>query len=361
MKNKVYIIILSYKNWHDTIECMESILRNEYPDYQVIVVDNNSPDNSMEYIKSWIEGKLDVWINPQNPLKNLSFPPLKKPIPYMFYKQEIAIKGGNCNVEKKLEEIIKNISISNGSTLNRTNTKYPVILIQSNQNRGYSAGNNIGIKYALAKNDFKYIWLLNNDTVIEKNSLIELVKCAEQKGEKTSPIGSVLLYYDKPNYIQALGAKFNIFYALGKHLYKLKTLNKASKILNTKKIDYVIGASLLLNYKFIKDVGLLNEEYFIYFEEIDLSIRGKRKGYKIDICLNSIVYHKEAITMKSMPSEFSDFYAMRNRKIFTRKYYPYLLPILYLTYIVSIFKRLKRKEFKKAYNIIKIMFGKKSL
>lgn len=58
------------------IECLESMLRNDYPNYQVIVIDNNSPNNLMEYIKAWAEGKLDVWVNPNHPLRHLSYPQL---------------------------------------------------------------------------------------------------------------------------------------------------------------------------------------------------------------------------------------------------------------------------------------------
>ena len=57
---KVAIIILNWNGWKDTIECLESVFRIDYPNYQVIVVDNNSPNNSMEYIKAWAEGNLDV-------------------------------------------------------------------------------------------------------------------------------------------------------------------------------------------------------------------------------------------------------------------------------------------------------------
>ena len=71
---KVYIVILNYNGWTDTIECLENVLRNDYPNYQVIVVDNNPPNNSMEYIKAWAEGKLDVRINLTNLLRNLSLP-----------------------------------------------------------------------------------------------------------------------------------------------------------------------------------------------------------------------------------------------------------------------------------------------
>jgi len=57
---KIAIIILNWNGWKDTIECLESVFRIDYPNYQVIVVDNNSPNNSMEYIKAWAEGNLDV-------------------------------------------------------------------------------------------------------------------------------------------------------------------------------------------------------------------------------------------------------------------------------------------------------------
>ena len=55
MNKKAYIIILNYNNWQDTIECLESVLRNDYPNYQVIVIDNGSPNNSIKYIKAWAE------------------------------------------------------------------------------------------------------------------------------------------------------------------------------------------------------------------------------------------------------------------------------------------------------------------
>ncbi|PMP88652.1 MAG: glycosyltransferase family 2 protein, partial [Caldisphaera sp.] len=56
---KVYVIIVNYNNWPDTIECLESVLRSDYQNYQVIVVDNSSPNNSMDYIKLWANGNLN--------------------------------------------------------------------------------------------------------------------------------------------------------------------------------------------------------------------------------------------------------------------------------------------------------------
>ena len=63
---KMAIIILNYNNWQDTIECLESVLRNDYPNYQVIVIDNGFPNNSMEYIKIWSERRQEILTSKSN-------------------------------------------------------------------------------------------------------------------------------------------------------------------------------------------------------------------------------------------------------------------------------------------------------
>ncbi len=347
MGKKVYIIVLNYNGWKDTIECLESIFRQNYRNYQVIVVDNNSKDNSYEYIKRWANGEFELFVPDTNPLKSLVYPPIKKPIPI------------ECLTGKKFEKtqcLIKN-SLNIGEI--EPTTSEPLILIQSTENLGYAGGNNLGIKYALSKNDFEYIWVLNNDTVVKEDTLENLIKCAEEKGEKVNPLGSILLYYDNPNFIQAAGGKFNSFFIVGKHLfsneqYTNKLINKLKKI----KIDYPVGASLLFHKKFLKEVGLLDEDYFIYYEEIDIVSRGKEKGYQPDICIESILYHKESSTIEKVNesiSTFSDFYAVRNRILFTKKRAKNKLIFAYLSIFFSLLNRIKRKEFKKAKNILKIL------
>ena len=83
---KILAIILNYNGWEDTIECLESILRSDYTNYQVIVVDNKSPNNSMEYIKAWAEGKQEN-LNPElsHPLYHLSHPSIKNPYLTLLY------------------------------------------------------------------------------------------------------------------------------------------------------------------------------------------------------------------------------------------------------------------------------------
>ena len=239
-------------------------------------------------------------------------------------------------------------------------TDQPFVIIQSTENLGYAGGNNLGIKYALSKNDFEYIWILNNDTVVEKNSLKALVKCAEENKNKIYPLGSVLLYYDKPDYIQAVGGKFSNFIGAGSHILANKKFTQRTREhIKNIKIDYPVGASLFLSKDFIKEVGMLDEDYFIYFEEIDLTFRGKEAGYSPGICVDSIVYHKESSTIdkeNQKVSTFSDFYAMRNRLLFAKKRNKSKVGFAYVSLLLAALNRIRRREFDKAKNIIKIIF-----
>ena len=91
--HKVYIILLNYNGWKDTIECLESVLKNDYENYQIIVVDNDSPNNSMKFIINWAEGKQEVIYDDNSQLKHLSQPFEKKPLDYVFYTKEEALNS----------------------------------------------------------------------------------------------------------------------------------------------------------------------------------------------------------------------------------------------------------------------------
>ena len=118
----VYIIVLVYNNWQDTIECLESVLKLRAVNYKIIIVDNNSPDNSLEYIKKWADGKILATCSSEDiKLKKLVYPLEEKPIKYKVFYKGI-----------KENEIVDDI-------------REKLIFIQSNENKGYAAGNNIVI------------------------------------------------------------------------------------------------------------------------------------------------------------------------------------------------------------------------
>ena len=286
---RVAIIILNWNGWKDTIECLESVFRNTYSNYQVIVVDNGSTDGSMEKIKAWAEGKQKV-LTPESthPLYNLSHPPIKKPIPYIYYTREEAERGGNFKLEEKITKEWQEQRKPNSKELNPT-PSYLLIFIQTGENLGFAGGNNVAIRYALTKCSCGYIWLLNNDTVIDKDTLIEVVNLAEAD-KKIGMVGSKLLHYYEPKTIRSLDNGTVGWNRIDKWLhYGLKNKSFPTESIE---VESIVGASLLVKKKVVKEVGLLDELYFMQYEETDWCIKTGRKGYKLFFCYKSKVWHK---------------------------------------------------------------------
>ena len=333
---KVAIIILNWNGWKDTIECLESVFRNNYHNYQVIVIDNGSTDGSIEKIKAWTEGKQEVLTpKPLHPLYHLSHPPIKKYIPYIYYAREEAEKGGNLKLEEKVTKEWQEQRKYASKELNPT-SHYPLIFIQTGENLGFAEGSNAGIRYILGKDGFKYVWLLNNDTVIDKNALSEMVKLSESD-EKIGMVGSKLLYYDKLNIIQALGGTSQITWrSFGTSICSFE--KDQIKFNNNFEIKgSPIGASLLVKKEVIETTGIFDENYFLYAEETDWGFRASKIGWKLFCSGKSKIWHKMGnssgksvqkvfLGRQSIRSSFNKFYinkyyTIRNRLYFTRKHF----------------------------------------
>jgi len=321
---KVYIILLNYNNWADTIECLESVLRNDYPNYQVVVVDNNSSNNSMEYLKAWAEGKLGVWVNPNNPLRNLSFPPVSKPIPYVYYTREEAEKGGNLNLEENLK-----CEIPEGVT-----TKYPIVFIQSGDNLGFAGGNNVGIRYALAKNDFDSIILLNNDTVIKKDAISILVSARLKLGEKAI-YGGRIYYYSDPERLWYDGGKISEWTGRAFHFNVKRPKRDLKNKYYIIETNFITFCYVLIPKNVLQKVGLLDETYFMYVEDWDYCYRVWKAGYKLYYVTNSEIWHKAgASSGKGELSEFSVYWTIRNRIKFILKNLSFPKKMTSLLYLI---------------------------
>jgi len=312
---KVAIIILNYNNWQDTIECLESVLRNDYPNYQVIVVDNGSQDNSMKYIKEWAEGRQEVLTpEPTHPLYHLSHPPVKKPIPYIYYTREEAEKGGDFELEENLTKEWQEQRNFNNRELIPT-SPYPLIFIQTGENLGFAGGNNVGIRYILAKNDFDSIVLLNNDTVICKNSITALMKAKNNLGNKAI-YGGRIYYYSNPSKIWYDGGYFNEWFGRSMHINMGKSdiPEKA-----THEVNFVTFCYVLIPEQLLKEIGLLDESYFMYVEDLDYSYKVWKSGYKLYHVSSSSIYHKVGASSGEEVSEFSAYWIIKNRVRFIFK------------------------------------------
>ncbi|MCR4399289.1 MAG: glycosyltransferase family 2 protein [Syntrophomonadaceae bacterium] len=312
---EVYIVIVNWNGWKDTIECLESVQRLEYAAYTTVVVDNGSTDDSLSYIKDWAEGLLPI------DSQLVEYDASSKPVCWVEYERGEAEVGGCKDKEAWVH----------GST-----GAFRLVLIRSNTNLGYAGGNNVGIRYALSAGSVDYVWLLNNDTVVAPNALRSLVT-RMLENPRCGMCGSTLVYYDYPELIQARGgAVYSKWTSNHRHIGEFDEVKSECCVSDVEKLmDYVVGASLFVSRQFLEDVGLMSEDYFLYFEELDWATRA---GHKWAMCYapGSIVYHKEGATigagaLRKERSALADYFNLRNRLVFTRKYYPYALPFVCLT------------------------------
>jgi len=315
---KVYIIILNYNNWGDTIECLETVLRNDYPNYQVIVADNNSPNNSLKYIKNWVDGKQEILTpKPSHPLYHLSHPLVKKQIPYIEYNRDEAEKGGNFERENKLmnewrnERTHSHIETSIYSPISPS-TNYPLIFIQTGENLGFAGGDNVALRMILNRNEKCFVWLLNPDMVIEKDSLMVLIESMKSFSKEEIVLGTTVKSYKKPNKILFYGgAKINLI--LG-NVFFIK------KIDDIKELSYISGGSFFTLIDNFKKFGELPENYFLYWEDADWCTNFINKGGNLFVSSKSICYDKGGNSI-GRNSYSAEYYYTLNYLKYLNKYY----------------------------------------
>ena len=177
--------------------------------------------------------------------------------------------------------------VDNGSTddsVEMLQKSHPwVQILQSGANLGFSGGCNVGIRTALHQRA-DYIWLLNNDTIPAPDALRALLSLAEAD-RNSGAIGSVMSYMDNPTQVQAWGGgRVNIWTGRTFH---------ATRPHRDDWFDYLTAASILLRSSAIQQIGLLDENFFLYWEDTDYSYRLRASGWTLRVAQNATVLHKE--------------------------------------------------------------------
>lgn len=311
MKNnkKVCIITVNWNNWKDSIVFLDSVLKLDYPSIEIVFIDNNSNDNSIEKVKEWAQRK------------KLKF------------------------------NILTYQDMKNFTSLD---SEHFLTIIKNSCNCGYTGGINTGLKYVLNKKNVEFIWLLNNDVVVTNNSLNEIITCF-RNNKNIGAIGSKIFYYQHPERLQAAGGcRLNPMIG-----------NSYFEVSSNPKLDYILGASLFLSVEICKHVGLFDERYFLYWDDADYSIRIKKSGFKLLYCSKSIIYHKEGGTAGRI-NKINDYYWVRNGLLFIKKHYPFFLLTTMIAYVFkyTVIRILKKQPcnltslFKGIYHFMLGRFGK---
>lgn len=327
---KVAIIILNWNGWKDTIECLESVFKNIYPNYQVIVVDNGSTDGSMKKITEWAEGKRAVLTpEPTHPLYHLSHPSVQKPINFIEYEADY-INKIFIALDYKEQKEINNFETS-------LKNFHPLVLIKSRNNLGFSGGNNLGIKYTLLKGNMDYILLLNNDTVIDKHTIKIFINFyMKNKNKKIGIVTGMIKEYNKPNIINYIGKKldYRIPYKLFfRHINRNK-IYLSEKLLPYYKTEFVFGTFIFISVNVLKKEKMLDEDFFFGEEDHEFCYRLIKKGYIHYLIHNAIIYHKIGSSRRFYPEQTYNSFISKSilwKKIVSKPKW-WCMYIFYITY-----------------------------
>ena len=209
------------------------------------------------------------------------------------------------------------VLVNNGSSPSpapEVRRRFPAVhVIENGLNLGYAEGNNVGLRFALAQ-DAGFVWLLNNDTEMPANTLTKLVgavKADERIGMACPAITSFFNH--------ALRYAPIIDWAGGTAGERLMPDEWQTSL----DIDYASGCALLVKASVAQNIGLLDPDYFNYYEDVDWSLRCRRAGYRVLIVPEAQVYHKGTPDHTTHRSASLWYYYLRNQAIFLSRYMPW--------------------------------------
>ncbi len=252
----VCVIVLNWNGWQDTIECLESVGKLQYSNYQVLIVDNGSTDDSIQQIENWAKGEIK---NIETAFPEFVNPPLPKPLNLVQIKD---VKDYNLTDDLK---------------------KAKWFLITLQENLGFARGMNTAIDFANKNFTVDYFYLLNNDTVVHPAALNELISAFNHRPE-IAAAQSTIYFYENSKRIANAGGKILPW---GQTKY-YKTISDDE----IKPISFINGCALCLPKATIEKFGKLTEKFFFGEEDFEFSMRAKKQGIMMVAVGSSKVYHK---------------------------------------------------------------------
>lgn len=236
----------------------------------------------------------------------------------------------------------KIVVVDNGSTDNSLDQlqKYAdeIDVIKNSKNLGFAGGNNQGIKVAL-RQQAAYVMLINNDTIVASDMLTYLVQAMETDST-LGMTGPSIYYWDTPNDLWFSGMKFPFkIYFIGRHLLVHNT--QQEKVV----VEFISGCGMLIRSKALMSVGLLSEDYFMYYEDLDFCLRFQKVGLKLAYIPMAKMWHKVSASTGGKSSPMKQYYQVKSSILFFKQHTKgvklFISIILRLTHAsITVFKEL---------------------
>lgn len=258
---KVYVVLVSWNGGEHTLECLESLFRSDYQNFEVLVIDNASADKSADRIQAWAQGERSSPAAANPAMARYSQPAVAKPLPFS------RLSLLEAQSLKQPSEIATRLT-----------------LIDAGSNLGFGRGNNAALGYISKRANADYVWLLNNDTVVEQSSMSQMVKTAQETS--AGIVGSIVRYYSQPEKVQAFG---------GGHFSSLTGSARLSSSSRRRPVNFIFGASFFVSKSTYDRLCGFDEGIFMYFEEVEYCIRARQQ--KISMAVSEAqVFHKSGVS-----------------------------------------------------------------
>ncbi len=229
--------------------------------------------------------------------------------------------------------LIENCSTNNSFQMLKINLP-KIKIITTDKNLGFTGGNNLGIKYAIEKN-FEYAILLNNDTIVkDSNSITQLIKNMNENQDISLGTGRIF-YYPQKDIIWYDGGKLVHWRGLAIHCNYGKDAKNLSLNNQAKEVSFISGCYMCIRLKDLPKLGLLNENFFLYLDDIEYSARAFKQNLKLKYFPDSFIYHKA--NGENNRSSIMVYYSIRNRRLLIKLHYGIMAKIYFE--IVLVIKR----------------------
>ena len=287
------VVVVTYNASDVVIGCLESLLANQGVDLRIVVVDNASSDMTIKTIHDWASGG-GLWSDKDAPFK---------PVPH----GSMALVNGAPQAGERA-----------------------IGLISSAENRGFAGGVNLGLQALLTLPEIDNFWILNPDCMAGSETALKLENCARQAGS-FGVIGGRVYYSSPPQMIQSDGGRVNLW--TGNCIpFNLARIGRDVPAPENAMLDYIAGSHMLVSRTFLTQAGLMPEDYFLFYEEVDWCLR--RGDLPLLLCIDAEVYHDGghsigSATMSRGPSPTASYFMGRSRMKFVMRHRPIALPIAF--------------------------------
>lgn len=296
------VVVVTYKSSDVIAGCLESLIAASPGDLRIVVVDNDSGDDTVQTIRAWADGS-----RPYAPPAILGFAldPAPKPVPL--------VEGG--------PDLAPAAAPEGGRA---------VTLIHSGENLGFAGGVNIGLAHLAQFPEIGDFWVLNPDSMVPAASVAALL-ARLARHPRYALMGGRVAYLEEPGKIQIDGGlvDWRTGATINHHLgWKTATCPAPDPA----GLDFIMGASMVASREFYETVGPMREDYFLYYEEVDWAMR--RGDLPLAYCEGFVVHHWAGTSIGSpafgrAASPFSLYFKHRGRLRFLRRFRPAALPLGY--------------------------------